>query len=115
MELTKFEIRVVLEHYWKQDYKTAAAARRICEVQGQGVVSEHVARNNREENTEDLPHSGRPKLWVIENIEFWKEICKKKKCTGRLSDELCAAKILYIARLRHLENHIETVELNLIN
>ena len=28
MELTKFEI---LNHYWKQDYKAAAAARRICE------------------------------------------------------------------------------------
>ena len=26
MELTMFEIRVLLKHYWKQDYKTAAAA-----------------------------------------------------------------------------------------
>ena len=40
----KFEIRVLLKHYWKQDYKAAAAARRICEVEGEDVVSEHVAQ-----------------------------------------------------------------------
>ena len=33
MELTKFEIRVLLYHYWKQDYKAAVAARRICELE----------------------------------------------------------------------------------
>ena len=43
MELTKFEIRV-LKHYWKQDYKAAAEARRICEVEGEDVVSERVAQ-----------------------------------------------------------------------
>ena len=61
MELTKFEIRVLLKHYWKQD-------RRICEVEG-GVVSVRVAQRwiqsfkPGEENTEDLPRSGRSKLW----------------------------------------------------
>ena len=74
MELTKFEIRVLLKLYWKQDYKAAAAAQRICEVEGEGVVSKHVAKwwfqrfNGGEENTKDLPHSGRPKLWDNENI-----------------------------------------------
>ena len=29
MDLTKFEIRVLLKHYWKQEYKAAAAAGRI--------------------------------------------------------------------------------------
>ena len=43
IELTKFEIRVLPKHYWKQDYKAAAAVRRICEVEGEGV-SEHVAQ-----------------------------------------------------------------------
>ena len=66
MELIKFEIRVLLNHYWKQDYKAAAAARRLCEVEGDGVVSERVAQrwfhrfNTGEENTKDLQHSGRP-------------------------------------------------------
>ena len=44
MELTKFEIIVFLKYYWKQDYKAAAAARRICEVGGGSVVSERVAQ-----------------------------------------------------------------------
>ena len=44
MELTKFEIRVLLKRYWKQDYKATAAARRICEVEGEGVVTELVAQ-----------------------------------------------------------------------
>ena len=75
IELTKFEIRILLKHYWKQDFKAAAAARRIiCEVEGEGVVGERVAQrwfqifNNGEENTKDLPRSGRPILWIIENI-----------------------------------------------
>ena len=74
MELAKFGISVLLKHYWKEDYKAAAAARRICEAQGEGVVSECVAQrwfqrfNAGEENTKDLPCSGRPKLWDTENI-----------------------------------------------
>ena len=71
MELTKFEIRVLLKHNWKQDYKAAATARRICEVEGEGVVSEHVTQrwcqrfNSGEDNTKDLLRSRRPKLWDI--------------------------------------------------
>ena len=41
MEVTKFEIRVLLKHYWKQDYKAAAAARKICEVEGEVVPHAH--------------------------------------------------------------------------
>ena len=44
MELAKFEIRVSLQHQWKQDYKAAPAAPRICKVEGEGVVSERVAQ-----------------------------------------------------------------------
>ena len=39
IKLTKFEIKVLLKYYWKQDYKAAAAAaRKICEVEGEGFV-----------------------------------------------------------------------------
>ena len=68
MELTKFENRVLLKHYWKQYYKAFAMALRICEVEGEDVISEHVAQrwfqhfNTGDENTKDLPHSGKPKL-----------------------------------------------------
>ena len=63
-----FEIRVLPKHYCKQDCKAAAAARRICEVEGEGVVSESVAQqwfqrfNTGEENTKDLSCSERSKL-----------------------------------------------------
>ena len=43
-ELTMFEIRVLIKHYWKQNHKAVEVARRICEVEGEGVVSEHVAQ-----------------------------------------------------------------------
>ena len=44
IELTKFEIRVLLKYYWKQDYKAAFAVRRIYEVRGEDAVSELVAQ-----------------------------------------------------------------------
>lgn len=97
MEVTKFEIRVLLKHYWKQDYKAAAAARKICEVEGEGVVSERVAQrwfqrfNNGEENTKDLPRSGRPKVWNIEDTSRALEE-DPQKSTRRLSEELGASK-----------------------
>ena len=65
MELTKFEIRLLLKHYWTQHFKAAVGARRICEVEGEGVVSERVTQrwyqhfNTEEENTKYLPCSGR--------------------------------------------------------
>ena len=83
MELTEFEIKVLLKHYWKQDYKAAATVRRICEVKEEGVISEHVTQwwfqcfNTGEENSKDLQHSGRPKLGILRiYAEFWKKIHK---------------------------------------
>ena len=87
MELTKFEIIVLLKHYWKQYYKIGAVAQRICYVEGEGVNGESLALrwfqhfNTGEANTKDLPDSGTPKLWDIENIsKFWKEIHNKRTC-----------------------------------
>ncbi len=45
MEGEKLEIRVLLRHYWKQDYTATAAANKICEVEGDGVVSTRTAQN----------------------------------------------------------------------
>ncbi len=39
MEGEELEIRVLLRHYWKQDYTATAAANKICEVEGDGVVT----------------------------------------------------------------------------
>ena len=83
--------------YWEQDYKAAAAARRICEVEGENVVSERVAQrwfqrfNTGEEITKDLPCSGKPKLWDNEYISRVLEETPQKN-TRRLSEELDASK-----------------------
>ena len=61
MGLTMFEIRVILKHYWKQDYEAAVVAPNIYELEWGSVISERVAQqwfqrfNNGEENTKDLP------------------------------------------------------------
>ena len=44
VELTKFETRVLLKYYWKQDYKATAAAGRISEMERESVVSERAAQ-----------------------------------------------------------------------
>ena len=55
-------------------FRAAVAARRVREVEGEGVISERVAQrwfqlfNTGEANTKDLPRSGKPELWDSENI-----------------------------------------------
>jgi hypothetical protein len=40
MEIEKYEVRVLFRHYWKQNYKGAAAVKRICYVAGESAVNE---------------------------------------------------------------------------
>jgi hypothetical protein len=40
MEMEKYEVRVLLRHYWKQNYKAAAAPKQIHDVEGEGTVNE---------------------------------------------------------------------------
>ena len=116
----KFEIRVLLKDYWKEDYKVDTAVRNICEVEGEGVISEGVAQrwfqlfNTGKENTKDLPRSGRSKLCGIEIIRRVLEE-NIQKSTRMLSEGFMRQKIPYIARLRALENHTEAVDLYLMN
>jgi sulfur relay (sulfurtransferase) DsrC/TusE family protein len=45
MEIEKYEVRVLLRHYWKQNYKTAAAANTVCcDAEGEGAVNECTAQ-----------------------------------------------------------------------
>ena len=66
MSSEKFEIRVLLRHYWKKGLKAASAAQEICDVEGEDTVSTHMAqrwfKRFSEGNTsvEDQPRSGRP-------------------------------------------------------
>jgi hypothetical protein len=41
MEMEKYEVRVPIRHYWKQNYKAAAAAKKKSDVEGEGAVNEH--------------------------------------------------------------------------
>ena len=82
-------------------------------MEGEGVVSERVAQrfNTGEENTKDLPRSRRPKLlWDIENIRRVLEENSQKVLVGHQKN-LVQQNIPYIARLRHLENRTEAVDL----
>ena len=78
-------VRVLPKDYWKQNYKATAAVRRISKVEGEGVSSECVVQrwfqrfNTREGNTKDLPCSGGPILWDIENIRRVLEENPQKK------------------------------------
>ena len=70
----KFEIRVLLKHYWKQNYKAAAVARRIYEVEGESVITERVARLFQRFNTGKKKYILKDPNYGIMRIypEFWK-------------------------------------------
>jgi hypothetical protein len=44
MSELNIEIRAILRHYWKQGYKAAKAARKICEVECEGTVEIRAAQ-----------------------------------------------------------------------
>jgi hypothetical protein len=39
MEMEKCEVRVLLRHYWKQNYKAAAAAKKKYDIENEGAVN----------------------------------------------------------------------------
>jgi hypothetical protein len=44
MEMEKYEVRVLLRHNWKQNHKAAAAAKKMCDVEGEGAVNERTSQ-----------------------------------------------------------------------
>lgn len=44
MNNPKFEILVLLRHYWKQDFKATDAVKRICEIEGDDIVKVRMAQ-----------------------------------------------------------------------
>jgi hypothetical protein len=44
MEMEKYEVRVLLRHYWKQNYKDAAAAKKISNIVDEDAVNERTAQ-----------------------------------------------------------------------
>jgi hypothetical protein len=43
MEIEKYEVRVLLRHYWKQNYKAVAAGKK-CNAEGEGAVNEYTVQ-----------------------------------------------------------------------
>ena len=67
-----------------------------------------------EKKKKDLLLSKRPNLWNIENIRRVLEENQQKVLEG-CQKNFVHQKIPYIARLRHLGNHTEAVDLYLMN
>jgi hypothetical protein len=44
MEMEKYEVQVLLKHYWKQNYKAVAAAKKIWDVEGEGAMNKRTAQ-----------------------------------------------------------------------
>jgi len=93
MEAEKCEIRVILRFMWKKKLSAAAAAREICQVEGQGTVSPRTARkwfkrfNEGRTSIEDDARSGRPKAVDSDALRQAVE-ANPGTSTRRLSDDL---------------------------
>jgi transposase len=93
----KYEIRVLLRHYWKKGLSSRDAAAEICNVEGEGMVKKTAAAkwfkrfNNGETSLADLPRSGRPSTV---NNEALRELVEQQPQTStrRLSAELGPSK-----------------------
>ena len=94
-----FEIRVLIKHYWEQDYKAAAAYRRKCKMKVKvSLVS--VWHNDRSKVS--TLEKKTPKIYhVLENLimvyweymqSFERKSAKETRPTRRLSEELRASK-----------------------
>ena len=65
-EITNFELRVLLRHYWRNNFDAKAAAKAICDVESEGMVAPRTTQkwfkrfNEGDFGLEDKPRSGRP-------------------------------------------------------
>ena len=91
--MQKIEIRVLLRHYWKQGFNATAAARKICEVEGDDVVLDRTAWiwfkkfDDGDTDLRDKSRSGRPTAVDSEAIREAIE-ANPSTSTRRLSAEL---------------------------
>jgi hypothetical protein len=97
MEMEKYVVRALFRHYWKQNYKAAAAANKKCDVEDEGAVNERTAQrwfkrfasSNLSLENEQRPR--RPRIW---DSEATKEAAEQQPSTStrRLSDTLGPSK-----------------------
>lgn len=100
------KIRVLLLHYWKKGLSAAGTTKEICDVEGQGTVSERTARfwfhrfNEGDTSLEDKKRSGRP---MVVNQEELRDLVEQQptSSTRGLSNDLGAS---HNTIARHLHN-----------
>ncbi len=107
MEDSKLEIRVLLRHYWKQGYTAGAAAKKICEVEGDNVVSTRTARNwfkrfkDGRSSLADAARSGRPMEVDSEALREAVE-ANPDVSTRRLSNDLGVSQTSVVTHLHRI-------------
>jgi transposase len=102
MEMEKYKLWVLLRHYGKQNYKAMAAAKKICDVEGEDAVNEHTAQRwfkwfaSGNLSLEDEQRPERPRIW---DSEATKEAAEQQPSTSTriLSDTLGPSRVLFIA------------------
>jgi transposase len=91
MEMEKYEVWVLLRHYWKQNYKDTAAAKKIYDVEGESALNERTAQRwfkrfaSDNLSLEDEQRLGQPRIL---DSEATKEAAEQQpsKSMHRLSD-----------------------------
>jgi hypothetical protein len=112
MEMEKYEVRVLLRHYWKQNYK-AAPAENKCDVEGEGAVNERTAQRwfksfaSDNLSSEDEQRPGRPRIW---DSEATREAAEQQPSTSmrRLSDTLGPSKSYYSSPPNSSRNNLQS-------
>jgi histone-lysine N-methyltransferase SETMAR len=92
-EITNFELRVLLRHYWRKNLDAKAAAKAICDVEGEGTVAPRTAQkwfkrfNEGDFDLEDMPRSGRPTVFDEGNLQAALDV-EPSSSTRELAEEL---------------------------
>jgi histone-lysine N-methyltransferase SETMAR len=107
MDNEKYEIRVLLRFFWKKRLKARAAAKEICDVEGQGTVSVRTAQRwfkRFEEGRTDLgdsARSGRPLEVDSDALRAAVEV-NPGTSTRRLSDDLGVSQSTAVRHLHRI-------------
>ena len=92
-EITNFELRVLLRHYWRQNLDAKAAAEAICHVEGEGTMAPRTAQkwfkrfNEGDFDLEDRQRSGRPTVLDEGDLQAALDIAPSSN-TRELAEEL---------------------------
>ena len=95
-EITNFEFRVLLRHYWRKNLDAKAAAKAICDVEGEGTVAPRTAQkwfkrfNEGDFDLEDRPRSGRPTVLDEGDLQAALDV-EPSSSTRELAEELGVA------------------------